>query len=73
MIMNFYNENPIDVIEESYPQTLYSITFDYEFPITYKKSVKTRDQLDEYIEDCGLYGYSIITEEEYQYYIRKKN
>jgi hypothetical protein len=66
--MNFYNNNPIDVIKETFPQTLYSVNFDYEFPIVHKKTVTDRDMLDEYIEESENYGYSIITEEEYNKY-----
>ncbi len=56
----------------TFPQTLYSINFDYERAIIHKKVVKNQEELDEYIDESDIYGYSIITEQEYNEYLTNK-
>ena len=54
-----------EIQNSDFPFNHYSVNWDYDYPITYRKVVHTQDELDEINEDCELYGYTSIDEVEF--------
>lgn len=50
---------------QTFPFKLYSVNYDYDAPIPSIKSIENEDMLAQEIEDCELYGYDIVSKEEF--------
>lgn len=57
---------------QAFPFKLYSVNYDYDAPIPYIKVIENVDMLAQNIEDCELYGYDIVSKEEFDEIFKDK-
>lgn len=56
---------------KEFPFVLYTANFDYDFPIPHMKWISDQRELDLELEECELYGYVVITHEQYKRYLKE--